>query len=295
MSLDTSHEHILSHALAAAGLPYPARQAHPVRIGENAIYRFPDTIVRIARPGQAKAAGREVAVSAWLRDNGVRAVTPLPVEQPVLVDRHSVTFWELLPEHTQGTVTDVAHLLRQLHDLPLPEHLQLGSLDPFVRLRERIADAAGHLPEDDLQWLSERTQHLEKAWDALPPGRPQSVVHGDAWVGNIARCADDVVLLDLERCSVGPVEWDLVSTAIKASTVPWLDKEDYADFVRAYGGYDVTTWPGFTTMRDIRELRMTLYFAQHAAAPKMRAQAQLRIDCLRGRRGDRPWPWTPAV
>ncbi|PRY31701.1 phosphotransferase family enzyme [Umezawaea tangerina] len=41
-------------------------------------------------------------------------------------------------------------------------------------------------------------------------------MHGDAWVGNVVATDDgQVVVLDLERCSVGPPEWDLVSTAIK--------------------------------------------------------------------------------
>ncbi|WP_028648077.1 phosphotransferase enzyme family protein [Nocardiopsis sp. CNT312] len=297
MTVDLSHEHILSHALPAAGLAHPAHRASPVRIAENAVYRLPGTIVRIARPGQADAARREVAVARWLADHRVPAVRPLDIDQPVLVDDQAVTFWAELPEHTHGTVDDVAHLLRRLHALPAPDHLDLGRLDPFVRLHTRIADATGHLPDEDLRWLSAHTRHLHQQWEHLPPGQPQSVVHGDAWTGNVARCADGTaVLLDLERCSIGPVEWDLVSTAIKASTVPWLDQDDYARFVQAYGGYDVTAWPGFILMRDIRELRMTLYCAQHAGAdPKMQAQARLRIDCLRGRRGGRPWHWAPAL
>ncbi|MFE1397007.1 phosphotransferase enzyme family protein [Nocardiopsis dassonvillei] len=294
MTTGTSYEHILVPALKAAQLSFDAGQAHPVRLGENAIFRFADTIVRISRPGQTKAAQREVDVARWLASEGVPAVRPLPVDQPVLVEDRAVTFWELLPEHTPGTVNDVARLLRRLHSLPVPEHIELGTLDPFVRLRERIADASGFFPTEDLDWLDQRLRQLEQAWDRLPEGQPRSVVHGDAWTGNVARCTDGTVaLLDLERCSVGPSEWDLVSTAMKTSTVTWIDPADYTRFVESYGGYDVTEWSGFTTMRDIRELRMTLYFAQHAARPSMRDQAQLRIDCLRGRRGSRPWPWTP--
>ncbi|WP_160050938.1 phosphotransferase enzyme family protein [Nocardiopsis sp. FR4] len=294
MTTGTFYEHLLSPALKAAQLSFEANQARPVRLGENAIFQFADTIVRISRPGQVKAAQREVDVARWLASAGVPAVRPLSVEQPILVEDRAVTFWELLPEHTPGTVTDVARLLRRLHSLPLPEHLELGTLDPFVRLRDRIADASGFFSTEDLNWLSCRLDHLEQAWDRLPEGQPQSVVHGDAWTGNVARCTDGTaVLLDLERCSVGPPEWDLVSTAMKTSTVTWLDQADYTRFVESYGGYDVVRWPGFTVMRDIRELRMTLYFAQHAARPSMRDQAQLRIDCLRGRRGNRPWPWTP--
>lgn len=121
-------------------------------------------------------------------------------------------------------------------------------------------------------------------------------MHGDAWVGNIARTEDGAArLIDLERCSIGRPEWDLVSTAIKHTSFGWVSAEDYRHFVEVYG-HDVTTWSGFATMRDIRELRMCLYFAQHAPTdPNMHTEARLRLDCLRGRSGPRPWPWTPAT
>lgn len=289
----TDHDHLLSQALTRAGLNLSLDTARPIRLGENAIIGFPDLVARIARPGQEGAARREVVVARWLADHGFPVITPLDVEQPVIVDGQAVTFWEVLPEHTPGTVEDVAHLLRDLHALPVPTHLDLGDLDPFVRLPQRIDDAVG-LAEDDVAWLTNRLATLREAWTQLPPGRPPTVVHGDAWIGNVARHTRGAVLLDLERCSVGPPEWDLVSTAIKASSVPWLEQEQYDRFVRVYGGHDVTDWPGFTVMRDLRELRMTLYFVQHSFQERMRAEAQLRIDCLRGRHGKRPWPWTPA-
>jgi hypothetical protein len=52
-----------------------------------------------------------------------------------------------------------------------------------------------------------------------------------------------VVLLDLERCSIGPPKWDLVSTAINVTSFASISADDYHDFSVRYG-YDVTTWPG---------------------------------------------------
>ncbi|MEV2279204.1 aminoglycoside phosphotransferase family protein [Nocardiopsis sp. NPDC049922] len=285
---------VLETAASAVGLSVAG--ARPIRLGENALILLPKVgVARIARPGQEHAAHREVAVARWLTTCGVPVVRPLDVDQPVMAEGRAVTFWAELGEHTRGTVTDVAHLLTQLHTLDPPTTLDLGHLDPFVRLRERIDDAHT-LDEADREWLTGHLRDLRAAWERLPAGRPWSVVHGDAWVGNVARLTDgSVVLLDLERCSVGPPEWDLVSTAIKATSFPWVDPDDYADFVRTYG-YDVHDWEGFTLMRDIRELRMTLYFAQHAPAdPAMHVEAQFRLQCLRGDRGSRPWAWTPAT
>lgn len=41
------------------------------------------------------------------------------------------------------------------------------------------------------------------------------------------------VLLDLERCAIGPPEWDLISTAIKRTSFAWITDADYDDFATA--------------------------------------------------------------
>jgi Ser/Thr protein kinase RdoA (MazF antagonist) len=284
----------LEQACAIVGLK--ADNAEPIRLGENAIFRLPGGIVvRISRPGQQSAAKREVAVSRWLNDSGVPAVEALrDIRQPVEIDERSVTFWRELPAHQHGTLAQVAGVLKQLHALPAPAGLHLGKLDPFVRLAERI-DSAATVPADDRAWLSARLVELQGEWRALAPGLPTCVVHGDAWAGNVVATEDGrTVLLDLERCSIGPHQWDLVSTAVKYVTYGGIGQADYRQFCDAYGS-DATAWSGFSVLRDIRELRMTSYVAQQAASdPSFEREARLRIGCLRGWCGPRPWGWMPA-
>lgn len=284
---------ILEAACARAGLP--AAGAEPVRLGENAVFRLRAGVVaRITRAGQRAAARREIAVSRWLNAAGVAAVAAWDgLEQPIEVNGRSVTFWDELPPHAPGSLTQVAAILRRLHALPVPAGIPLGALDPFVRLRERIGQAAT-LTEDDRGWLRARLAGLEQEWAGLG-AMPVCVVHGDAWAGNVAATGDGrVVLLDLERCSVGPPEWDLVSTAVKYVTFGQVSPAGYQEFCDAYGR-DVTTWDGFPVLRDVRELRVTCYAAQQAAEhPGLAAEASLRVACLRGQRGPRPWPWTPV-
>ncbi len=279
---------VLEEACRLAG--FDPTDAEPVRIAENAIWRLPGkVIVRIARPGQWVAAVREVAVARWLPDNGVPAVRTLPVEQPVQAAGSPVTFWGELPPHEIGAVADVVLLLKQLHPLPVPD-LPLGRLDPFVRVAERI-EAATSLPEEDRSWLRVRHTELREQWKYRPEGLPECVVHGDAWVGNVARTPSGPVLLDFERASVGPPEWDLVSTAVKLTTTGTVTADEYAEFCALYGA-DVTTWEGYELLAGARELRMATYAAQHAAThPERRAEAQYRVDCLRGRVEARPWQW----
>ncbi|WP_416985462.1 aminoglycoside phosphotransferase family protein [Streptomyces sp. T028] len=279
---------VLEEACAQAG--FDPAGAEPVRIAENEIWRLPgEVIVRIARAGQWKAAVREVLVARWLAGHEVPAVRALPVDQPVEAAGRPVTFWAELPPHEVGTVMDVVTLLKQLHPLPVPD-LPLDRLDPFVRVADRI-EAATWLPEDDRRWLRERHDELRERWEQRPDGLPECVVHGDAWVGNVVRTPDGPVLLDFERASVGPPEWDLVSTAVKMTTTGAVTQTEYAEFCAAYGT-DVTQWAGYGLLAGARELRMTTYAAQHAATrPEWEAEAQYRVDCLRGRTEPRPWHW----
>lgn len=268
-----------------------------MRLGENALYRLPGGVVaRVARPGQVAAAATEINVARWLETVGFPAVRAISgPAQPVDVDGRAVTFWCELPPHQHGTPRQVAAALRRLHALDPPREFELSPLAPFVRLAERI-DASYSLSEGDRTWLREHLAALRCRYAQLPAGLPHCVVHGDAWVGNVVATQDGTVLvLDLERCSVGPPEWDLVSTAIKHTSFGWVSAERYAEFVRTYG-HDVTTWDGFATLRDIRELRMTCMAAQAAGEdPQRHEQAAHRVACLRGERGPRPWAGWEAL
>jgi len=168
-------------------------------------------------------------------------------------------------------------------------------LEPFVRLEARI-EAASTVSPSDRDWLREHLAELRERWAHLPAGLPWCVVHGDAWVGNVVATDDgEVVLLDLERTSLGPPEWDIVHTAIKYSSFAQITAAQYRAFCDVYG-HDVTTWDGFELLRDIREFRMTCMAAQTAVTtPADRSQADHRIACLRGKLGPRPWSGWRAV
>ncbi|SDY70312.1 Phosphotransferase enzyme family protein [Saccharopolyspora shandongensis] len=290
---DLSLAAVLNAASTRVGLR--AAGAEVIRLGENALFRLPNGVVaRIARSGQDAAAAKEIKVATWLEDNGVAAVRPLrDVEQPVAAFGRAVTFWHELPPHSQGTTSDVATVLRDFHSLPTPG-FSLPELAPFVRLADRI-DNARALSSGDRAWMSQRLSELESAYADLPEGMTRRVVHGDAWRGNVALTAAGPVLHDFERCSFGPPEWDLVSTAVGYVTTQMIDSEAWLAYCKIYG-YDVTKWDGFEVLRDIRELRMTTMAAQIASTnPAIQPQLAHRLACLRGEHGSRPWPgWHPV-
>ncbi|MGW4240932.1 phosphotransferase family protein [Nocardia sp. NPDC004722] len=290
-----SSEAILRTACALAGVPSDG--AIVLNRSENVIYKLPGGVVaRVARAGQQAAALREVEVARWLESEGMPAVRVVPgIEQPIIVDERAVTFWIELPPHRHGTPTEVATALRELHSLAPPVDLDLGTLDPFVRLDKRI-EGATTISEDDRTWMREHLAELQERWTRLPDGLPWCVVHGDAWVGNVvATDGGDIILLDLERTSIGPPEWDTVHTAIKFKSLGQISAQEYQSFCDVYG-HDVTAWTGYELLRDLREFRMTTMAAQTAVTiPADREQAEHRIACLRGKFGPRPWSgWRPV-
>lgn len=292
---DSDWPALIRSAVNSAGLD--ADDAELIQISENAIYRLRGGIVvRISQQGQFQSALRETRVARWLEASGVAAVQVAPgIDQPIAIDGRAATFWRELPPHRHSATAQVAAVLKQLHQLPLPTDVDLGLIAPFVRLEQRIA-AAHILTEADRQWLRERLSELQRRWNELPAGRPWCVIHGDAWVGNIVATEDGrVVLLDLERTSIGPPEWDLVHTAIKWRSFGWITKSQYTEFCDVYG-FDVTTWEGYELLRDIRELRMATMAAQVASSKPMHTeQARHRLMCIKGERGPRPWPGWAAL
>ncbi|WP_116947138.1 phosphotransferase family protein [Jiangella endophytica] len=294
MTADDTHR-VLHHACRRAGLD-PAR-AELIRRAENSVYRLPGAVIaRVGRSGQTAAAGKEVRVARWLERSGLAAVRALPdVEQPVDVEGVPVTFWRALPPHQEAAERQLAGVLRRLHELDPPGEFALPELAPFVRIRDRI-EAAPTTSAADRAWLLGYLTELEARHAELPVGRTAGVVHGDAWAGNVVADDDGTVwLLDLERFSVGPPEWDLVSTAVRLTSFGTLDTAGYGEFCAAYG-YDVIGWAGYETLRDIRELRACSYMLQHAGrSGAAQAEAARRVACLRGRSGDRPWRWRRIV
>lgn len=268
--------------------------AYVLRSAENTMIALPGGIVaRVGRPGQHLAAAKEVRVSRWLSSAGIPAVDALPgVDQPVDVDGRPVTFWRRLPAHRPGSPAEVASTLVRLHSLPPPD-FDLPVIEPFIRLEARINSSA--FTEGERSWLHEHLHQLQERYATLPPGRPVCAVHGDAWGSNIVATDTGPVVLDLERFALGPPEWDLVSIAVDHFTFGDICYDDWQT-VCAHYGYDVTSWAGYETLRDIRELRKVTFAAQMAVQdPGLQAEADHRLACIMGQRGPRPWGWRGVV
>ncbi|WP_329136604.1 aminoglycoside phosphotransferase family protein [Streptomyces sp. NBC_01476] len=285
---------VLREACAAAGLdPGDARL---LRLGSNAVYALAGrpVIVRItADPGALEAMERAVRVARWLGEERFPANRVLPaVTQPLVVGGRAVTFWESVQDAEEyATLPELADLLRRLHWLEEPESLGLPYFEPFTKLRASLRRLNG-AAEQDVAFLTERTDKLEKEYNRLDFVLPFGMIHGDANVGNVLRDRSGrAVLIDLDGFALAPREWDLILTAIYYDRYGWHTREQYESFVHHYG-FDLMNWPGYPVLADIRELMMTLWMGGKAATePRAAAEFARRVEAIRtgGNRAD----WQP--
>lgn len=281
---------VLISASRIAGVQ--AAGARLIRDGSNTMYELPgQTVARIGRAGTTEDARQEVQVSRWLTGAGMRVVRAVAdLQQPVIVDDRPVTWWTLIPKHRPGQPAELGHLLAELHSLPVPTNPHLPAFDPFAGISERISNAHS-LSEGDRSWLSQRLDQLHASYDQHNQLTTRTVIHGDAWQGNVAVPeGQQPILLDLENVSLGHPDHDLITIAVDYTDFARLSHTDYESFVNAYGGHNVTMSPGYRTLADLQELRW-LSFVLSKAPDNPAAEHEVihRIACLRG---DIPQPWT---
>ena len=283
---------VLERACARAG--FEGSGAELLRLGENAIFRLAGdaTVVRVGRSLEHwDDACKEVAVARWLAEREIAAVSALPLEQPLEVDGHPVTFWQYLDGRRgrPDDVRDLADVLRQVHDLPKPAEFVLPRENPLERVEARIARA--RVPEDDQAFLRSLLEELSSALRNLRFALDECVIHGDAHVQNLMVTAEGPQLIDFERVAWGQPEWDLAVTATEYVTAQFWTTDEYEAFVDSYG-FDVMDWSGFPVLRRVQELKMTTWLMQNVdESADIRAEYENRMEAIRagGPRG----AWTP--
>ncbi|MER6520204.1 aminoglycoside phosphotransferase family protein [Streptomyces sp. NPDC001553] len=277
----------LREACLRAG--FDAAEAQLIRALDNGIWRLSGGVVaRVHQPGTGRSARNEIRGSYWLYGNGVPV--PLPRRpEPVPAAGRPVTFWTDLGPDGPANPADVARMLRTLHQLPAPTDFLLPSHDPFARFPAQIT--AAHTTPREKDWLTAHAAQLRERWLVLDWPTPSCVIHGDAGPGNTMATSAGNFLIDWERLSIGHREWDQATAAWHRDVFD-ASPDDYTAFACVYG-HEVTTWPGYQVIRDIRSLCATLFALRHATVSQaVRAEADHRLACLRGTAGPAPKPWT---
>jgi thiamine kinase-like enzyme len=255
----------------------------------NAVFYLPAeaVVVRlsIATPTNETRAAGVVALTSWIADHGGSALAPTPHLQPVREAGTVATLWPYLPAPNRPRARDLAGAVRELHlldrqacndQLPLLEH------QPLARLHESLnLDTARDqpvLPTDTREWLLASAARLQHAYDTISTPLGRGLIHADVQPDNLLQDRNGRwLLIDWDRASHGPRELDL------AFAVPdhFHDSAtERAEFSAAYG-YDITTWTGWTLIRDLSELHsLASYIRRAATNPAARAELNRRVDSL---------------
>lgn len=245
---------MLARVCAAAGLDH--RGARLLKFTANAVFQLrAPVIVRIAGSTALRhRAAKVVRVAGWLAEHDVPAVRLLPgLPQPVQVGPYQATLWQAVPPgRRRPTSRDLAASLRRLHALPRPD-FDLPEWAPLDDVQRRLGDAED-LDPADRRFLEDRCAELTQLLTTLDYPLGTTVVHGDAHLGNLVPGPDGPVLCDFDSTCLGPAEWDLTPIPVGLSRFGG-SRRAARRFVREYG-FDVTRWPGFTVLREVRELKL---------------------------------------
>jgi hypothetical protein len=268
--------------------------ARPLRVHADSVWLLPaaDAVAKVAATPDAPSRARNaVAVTRWLRGLHFPCIDALPVAQPTVSGGVTTTFWRHLPQPATREFPDAAvlgELLRRLHALPEPPFTPPAT-QPTARLAAALDTAPAALTDTDLRWLRDRMNVLEDQYQHLRTPLGTGLIHNDAHLGNLLPGSADApwVLGDWDRVATGPREWDLVPTANDDRF--GLSDHQRRAFGEAYG-YDLTTWPGWTVLRDLHELHsLAAYIRAAPHRPAAARELRWRLDSLQT--GDRSRTW----
>ncbi|RDI68575.1 aminoglycoside phosphotransferase family protein [Nocardia pseudobrasiliensis] len=275
---------ILERACARAG--FDATGARLLRHHTNAVYALVSApvVVKIDRPYGVRPPVDVVALMRWLQAQDVPAVPLAAAVQPLHIGGCAVTFWRYLPQQRPIVAADLAEPLRLLHGLRtrpaqwLP-HRHLS--DAFAHIAHAI-EASAILSPFDRRLLHDERLRLAAGAADIEFFLRSGLIHGDAHHRNALwdSAAGRGVLCDWESVALGHPEWDLVTIEVHCRRFAHPPVE-YEKFCRDYG-FDIRDWPGYTWLRDLRELRMITTNAYKSAPASPSAREVLRrIDGLR--------------
>ncbi|MET8527983.1 aminoglycoside phosphotransferase family protein [Micromonospora sp. NPDC005172] len=277
----------------AATLRVSADDAQLLQLTNNAVFALPRSgiVIRIARTHQLRdRVAKVVHLARWFADIDAPTVRlAREAEQPIEVGDLVASVWQYVTPHPpELTAEDLGTVLRKFHALGVPS-FPLQEWDPVGDARRRLADADG-LSKSDRDFLADWCDRLEPEVAALNEHGLQTLIHGDAHVGNLLRTSSGRTLLcDFDATCVGPWQVDLAAVAVGEAR--FRGAGGHRSLVTTYG-FNVTLDPSWSVLREARELKMIAAAAPILAmSPGVAAEFANRLESIR--RNNETAHWTP--
>jgi aminoglycoside phosphotransferase (APT) family kinase protein len=271
----------------------PAADARLLQLTNNAVFALPTAglVIRIARSHTLHdRVPKAVQLAGWLAEVDAPTIRLAPtLGQPVQLGDLLASIWRYLPpEPPAPTADDLGDVLREFHALDAPP-FPLPAWDPIGDVRLRLTDAES-LSENDREFLTEWCDWLDPQVADLRDRASGQLIHGDAHVSNLLRGPDGrAVLCDLDATCLGPWQVDLVAVAVGEARFGGSGSHSK---LRAAYGYDVTTDPDWSILREARELKMIAAATPLlASSPAIAAEFNSRVRSIQ--KADSSALWVP--
>ncbi|MFF2088521.1 aminoglycoside phosphotransferase family protein [Nocardia sp. NPDC058176] len=301
MTTTTSLHATLRTACTTRGLS--AAGAQLIHHSSNAVFVLPEhrAVARISTgAADLPRALRTRALTESLTQSGFGATEPLSGATPIVVDGHDVSFWTYYPqppEKAAPTSRELGALLRRLHSIPVPDHVQLPRWIPLESLYAALTDPrtdTEHLSPNERRSLLELVGEVRQEITSIDWPLGEGLLHGDAWAGNLLwrDTGSELVpiLGDWDWASVGPLEVDLIPTW--HATIRFGRDRGWIDaFISEYG-YDLCEFArGFQALRRMRDLvQVSGPLRRAAASPDHAARLRQRVAGILA--GDESGSWS---
>lgn len=190
-----------------------------------------DVVARVANVRHQSGAAFEVELAQRLAKTEIPIAALEPrVEPRVYVrDGFVVTLWAYYePVSPRGIApAEYAHALKRLHagmrqvDIATPHFTdRVAEAQWLVESRDHTPD----LPDADREFLSNTLRSLRRG--IADRGAPEQLLHGEPHPGNVLKTKQGLLLVDLETCCRGPVEFDIAHVPDEVSEhYPDADQE----------------------------------------------------------------------
>jgi aminoglycoside phosphotransferase (APT) family kinase protein len=134
------------------------------------------------------------------------------------------------------------------------------------------------LPASTREWLITQAARLQHAYDTISTPLGHGLIHADVQPDNLLHDRSGRwLLIDWDRASHGPRELDLAFAVTSHFHDPDTER---AEFSATYG-YDITTWTGWTLIRDLTELHcIASYIRRAATKTAVRDELHRRVTSL---------------